>query len=97
MKRILKLSHEKGAGSWLNTSPVKSLGFSLNKQEFRDGICLQYGWRVPQTPSHCLCGKKNDTEHALSCKKGGYVIMRHNRIRDLEAVADARSLHQRPS
>ena len=85
MKRILKLSQEKGAGSWLTTSPVKSLGFSLNKQEFRDGICLRYGWRVPHTSSHCLCGKKNDTDHALSCKKGGYVIMRHNRIRDLEA------------
>ena len=85
MKRILKLSQEKGAGSWLTTSPVKSLGFGLNKQEFKDAICLRYGWRVPHTPSHCQCGSKNDTDHALSCKKGGYIIMRHNRIRDLEA------------
>ena len=85
MKRNIKLSQEKGAGSWLTAAPVKSLGFSLNKQEFRDAICLRYGWRVPHTPSHCLCGKKNDTDHALICKRGGYIGMRHNRLRDLEA------------
>ena len=84
MKRILLLSQGKGAGSWLTTTPVHSLGIGLNKQEFRDAICLRYGWRVPHTPSHCQCGQKNDTDHALSCKKGGYIIMRHNRIRDLE-------------
>ena len=85
MKRIIQLSQEKGAGSWLTTPLVHSLGFGLNKQEFRDAICLRYGWRIPHTPSHCQCGQKNDTDHALSCKKGGYIIMRHNRIRDLEA------------
>ena len=85
MKRILQLSQEKGAGSWLTTPPTHSLGFGLNKQEFKDAICLRYGWRVPHTPSHCQCGKKNDTDHALSCMKGGYVINRHDRIRDLEA------------
>ena len=85
MKRILELSQEKGAGSWLTTVPTKSLGFSLNKQEFRDSICLRYGWRVPNTPSHCQCGKKNDGDHALQCPNGGYVKMRHDRLRDLEA------------
>ena len=76
---------EKGAGSWLTTRPIKSLGFCLNKQEFRDSICLRYGLRVPNTSSPCLCGKKNDIDHALSCKRGGYVIKRHDRVRDLEA------------
>ena len=85
MKRILELLQEKGAGSWLTTRPIKSLGFSLTKQEFVDAVCLRYGWRVPNTPSHCQCGQKNDIDHALSCRKGGYVIMRHNRIRNLEA------------
>ena len=31
----------------------------------------------------CICGKQNDTSHALSCARGGYVIMRHNEIRDV--------------
>ena len=42
-------------------------------------------WPVPNTPQYCGCGKKFDVDHALVCMKGGYVIMRHNRIRDLEA------------
>ena len=85
MKRILQLSQEKGSGSWLTAIPTKSHGFTLNKLEFRDSVCLRYGWRVSNTPSYCQCGKKNDIDHTLSCRKGGYVTMRHNRIRDLEA------------
>ena len=85
MKRILELAQEKGCGAWLTALPIQALGYTLNKQEFRDSVCLRYGWRVPNTPAYCQCDKKNDIDHALSCKKGGYVIMRHNRIRDLEA------------
>ena len=46
---------------------------------------MRYGWKIPNTPSFCQCGSKNDIDHQLSCKKGGYVVMRHNKIRDLEA------------
>ena len=58
----------------------------MNKQEFRDGICLRYSWRIPNTPSFCGCGDKNSIDHTLNCKLGGYVTMRHNNIRDLEAA-----------
>ena len=85
MKRNLELAREKGAGSWLTALPIQSLGYVLNKVEFRDSLCLRYGWRIPQTPQFCSCGERNDVNHALICTKGGYVIMRHNRIRDLEA------------
>ena len=57
----------------------------LNKQEFRDSVCLRYGWKIANTPSHCSCGEKNDIDHILNCKSGGYVIMQHNCIRVLEA------------
>ena len=57
----------------------------LNKQDFRDSLCLRYGWKVPNTPQFCYCKKKNDVDHALICKYGGYVQFRHNKIRDLEA------------
>ena len=40
MKRSLDLASEKGASIWLNTLPIKSLGYSLNNQEFRDAIAL---------------------------------------------------------
>ena len=47
-------------------------------------MCLRYDWKVPNTLSYCQCGVKNDINHTLTCKKGRYVIMRPNRVRDLE-------------
>ena len=86
MKTNLDLAREKGSGSWLTALPIQALGYVLNRREFRDSLCLRYGWKIPNTtPFHCACGKKNDVDHALTCMKGGYVAMRHNRIRDLEA------------
>ena len=35
--------------------------------------------------SICACGSSNDVDHAFSCGRGGYVIMRHNKIRDVTA------------
>jgi len=53
------LNKEKGAGSWLTVLPLKSHDYCLNKQEFRDAICLRYGWKIPNTPRVCGCGKPN--------------------------------------
>ena len=82
-KRCLKLNHEKGSGSWLTVLPLKGLGYSLNKQEFRDALSLRYGWNIANMPHFCGCGQKNSIDHTLICKKGGYVAMRHNNLRDL--------------
>ena len=38
--------------------------------------------RKPDKPAVCVCGDKFDTDHAMICKKGGFITMRHN---DLEA------------
>ena len=85
MKRNLELATEKGAGAWLTALPIQAYGYVLNKRDFRDSICLRYGWKIPNIPSHCICNKKNTVDHILNCKQGGFVIMRHNEIRDLEA------------
>ena len=74
MKRTLELSNEKGAGLWLTALPLQSAGYILNKQEFRDGIYLRYGWDIPNTPFHCACGAKNSVDHTFICKHGGYII-----------------------
>ena len=36
-------------------------------------------------PGSCGCGQQNSMNHLLICKKGGYVNMRHNALRDCEA------------
>ncbi len=83
--RYITSAREKGASAWLSALPIKSLGYALNKCEFRDAVMLRYGWTIPEMPKFCACGKPNTVEHALDCKRGGYVHMRHNAIRDTEA------------
>ena len=84
-RRLLKCAQEKGSSSWLSSLLIQRLGYAINKQEFRDAICLRYGWTIPDTPAFCGCGRKNSLDHILTCKKGGYVSMRHNALRDAEA------------
>ena len=33
----------------------------------------------------CVCGEVFTVDHAMICKRGGFVIPRHNKLRDLEA------------
>ena len=42
MQRSVNLSKEKGASSWLTTLPLKTHGFTLHKQAFRDALSLRY-------------------------------------------------------
>ena len=46
-RRSLELAGETGAGSWLTALPLESMGYILNKQEFRDAICFRYGSGFP--------------------------------------------------
>ena len=85
LKRCLLLNKDKGAGSWLTALPLQDHGFCLNKQEFRDAVSLRYAWRIANTPQYCGCGALNSVNHTLICAKGGYVSMRHNALRDLNA------------
>ena len=61
------------------------MGFNLNKREFRDAIKLRYDWPVDDIPSTCVCGDIFTVDHAMICKRGGFVTQRHNELRDLEA------------
>ena len=36
-------------------------------------------------PSLCPCGQNNDVTHAMNCRRGGFMIMRHNNVQDFEA------------
>ena len=46
LQRAMELASEKGASIWLTALPLQEQGFCLNKQEFKDALCLQYGWQL---------------------------------------------------
>ena len=74
-----------GASSWLTCRPIARHGFALSKGEFRDGLCLRYGWTPSRLPTTCVCEKAFTTAHALSCPFGGFPSIRHNEVRDILA------------
>ena len=56
----------------------------LNKQEFWDLANIRYGWPLSRT-STCTCGKNFNIEHALTCKKEGFITLHLNRLRNITA------------
>ena len=46
---------------------------------------MRYGIPLPRLPAKCVCDKNFSIEHALTCKKGGFINIRHNEVRDFTA------------
>ena len=78
--QVVQQTRYKRASSWLNAIPIEEHGLPLNKQEFRDSLCLRYNLPLPNLPSYCACGEVFTVNHALSCKKGGFIAQRHDTI-----------------
>ena len=83
--QCLEAASERGASSWLSALPIREHGFTLHKGDFRDALCLRYGWIPPYLSSHCVCGHGLSIEHALNCKCGGFPSICHNELRDITA------------
>ena len=45
----------------------------------------EYGRPLKGLPAMCPCRQKYNVTHALNCKKGVFVTVRHNNLRDFEA------------
>ena len=84
-KRLVKISTEKGASNRLTMLPITEHGFELSKQQLWDSVSLRYGWEITNLPTFCPCGSKFDIQHSMSCKKGGFVSIRHKDLRDITA------------
>ena len=82
-KRTFEAISEKGASSWLTSLPLAKYGFHLDKGSFRDALRLRYGIPLQRLPATCVCGASYSEAHALSCARGGFVIIRHNDLRDV--------------
>ena len=85
LKRCVDLAKEKGSSSWLSVLPLEEHGFYLHKGEFRDALCLKYGWKLSNVPQSCNCGAHFTVDHAMICHMGGFPTIRHNEIRDITA------------
>ena len=83
--RKILAAQETGASNWLTSLPLRAKGFSLNKQEFVDAVALRYDWPVEGLPNTCVCGSSYNVNHAMTCKRGGFICIRHDEIRDLTA------------
>ena len=53
--------------------------------EFRDTVHLRYDWHIADKPSTSICGDAFTVDHVMVCIRGGFIIQRHNELRDLEA------------
>ena len=84
-KRAVSLAREKGAWNWLTIIPNKDTDSDLNKREFKDAIHLRYDWEITGTPTVCVCGARLRGDHAMICKRDGFIIQRHYELRELEA------------
>ena len=71
------------AYNWLTALPFKGRRCESNKQQFGDALRLQHGWNMRNIPETCVCGKKIDVNHATSCKKGGFITLRHKKCCNL--------------
>ena len=85
LQRAREFACLKGASSWLTVLPLDEHGFSLHKGDFRDAVCLRYGWPLLHLPTECVCGTSLTVDHAFTCPHGGYPTLRHNEIRDITA------------
>jgi len=93
LRRIVSLSSEKGASSWLSVLPIEEHGFALHKGAFRDALCLRYGWLPSGLPARCVCGQSFTVDHAMNCATGGFPTLRHNELRDFTAAAMSEVCH----
>ena len=82
-QRLNDIYKNKGASNWLTVLPLSDHNFDLNKQQFWDAIRLRYGWPIPNLSLYCVCGSTFNMQHCMSCKKGGFVTLRHNSVRNI--------------
>ena len=87
LKNYAIQARDKDASTWLNAIPREDQNYYLNnKNDFREAIRLQYNLTLHDLPSNCACTEKLGVQHALICKKGGFVSQTDDHIRDLLTV-----------
>ena len=76
------IGRAKETGAWLTAMPSHLHGTELSAEEFRDALLLRYGFEPRGLAWKCDgCSADFSVEHALSCKVGGLVTLRHDTLK----------------
>ena len=76
-----RMQRSRATGAWLTAMPDTLNGTELSTDEFRDGLRLCYGLVPISLPPRCDgCGERFTVHHAMSCSKGGLILLRHNDV-----------------
>lgn len=76
-----RLDRATKTGAWLTATPDRLNGTDLSSAEFRDSLRLRFGLTPNSLPHRCDgCQQRFTVGHAMSCKKGGLVLLRHNDV-----------------
>ena len=81
-KKRMETLNQKGVLNWLTNLPIKELWYELMKQKFCDATKIRYKGPLERISSQSICGASFDVTHALPCKEGGFMTLRHNEVRD---------------
>jgi hypothetical protein len=69
-------------------------GTERSAQEFRDRLVIRYARQPSDMPKTCDgCGAINTVGHALQCKVGGLIILRHDEIANVLADLSMKALN----
>ena len=78
-----RIKRNQVAGIWLALIPSRLNGNDLSAEEFRDNLRIRQNLAPENMPATCDgCGDKMTVEHALACKVGGLVHVRHDDVAD---------------
>ena len=80
--RLNDMAQEQESSSWLTVLPIKPLEFNLSKLDFWGAVRLRYALPLNRRSSHRDCYKPFNVQHAVSCRKGRFITLRCNELRD---------------
>ena len=76
-----RMERARETGAWLTAMPSLLNGTNLSAEEFRDNLHLRLGLTPLHLPTHCDgCGHQFTVTHAMTCKQGGLIMLRHNDV-----------------
>ena len=80
--KLNDIAQTEAASSWIYYS-IKGTEICVKQERVFDALYIRYGWDLLNVPLTCAFNAKFSIQHALSCHIGGYIIHRHNQLRDV--------------